>query len=620
MGRNAWLLGFSASRLLAGGMFVTLLALVGYGLIRSLSGPDWLARTVVWLDSRLQRVDILLGLVLALVYLPLFVSGVVALRYTPGFDGPSSFQAVYDRFQPILFGLAVVSVQAALVLLVGYAQMIYRRPERALSRVPLVTLLVLLLLSTTVAHWVILALRVPLFQTIPGWYWKINNKGFGLRDLLFIGLAVLLLAFAGYVLRHPRRVRSNLAGLMLLAYLLQIGIGFIEGQGFESLRRRYADSFHGAYAYEAVRTDDSLAEIVSRYESRYGQMMFLSTKPPGVLLVYVLFERAANAFYPLVGEEARYQRLTMLIAMIFPLLATLALPLIYLFGRRFAPVDDPQILVIFYMALPGIVLFAQYLDQMLYPSLFLGGVGLVSWAVRSRPPWPGLLVGVFLYLAIFVVFSMLGLIAFMLALLGLDLLFAPASQVLLRRVLGVVGKGSLILGGALLVGLLFYFGLSYHIDTRYQVSMRIVKDYDFYERVDRRPQEGLSPFALWLSHTRQAALLNNVEFAAGVGFPVFWLFVTGAVICLAGFARDPAQPQRRVLVALLATFVGLNLFGQMRGEAARLWLMWAPMFVTFAATAIHSVSTRWRNPIVLGVLAMELVTVFLTYKFQDLVM
>lgn len=620
MGRNAWLFGFSASRLLTGGLFLGLLGLVGYGLIFSLVRPGWLSGVIHWLEVRFQREDVLASLVLALVYLPLFAVSIGALGNTPGFERASTFQTVYDRFKPLMAWLVMVSLQAAVALLAGYAQSLHRQKGIFNSRVFLGTLVVLLLLSTTLAHWAILALRIPLFISIPGWYWSINNKGFGARDFLFLGLSTLIVVFAGYALRHPQRVRWNMAVLMLLAYLLQISIGFVEGQGFESLRRRYTETFHRAYAAEAVKAEDNLVKLVRTYEDRYGQRMFLDTKPPGVLVIYVLFERAANLLQPLAGNEERYQRLTMLIAVIFPLLATLALPVVYLFGRQFTRLEDPQIPALLYMVLPGIILFAQYLDQMLYPAMFLAGIGLVTWVVRSRKPWLWFLAGIFLYLAAFIVFSMLGLAVFLLALLGLDFLFERAPQGWVKWALGAVGKVALALAGALLVGLLFYTLLDYHIDTRYKVSMEIVHNYDFYERVDRLPQEGVNPVVLRLSQMREAALLNNVEFAAGIGLPVFWLFVGGAVTTLAGFVRDPSEPQRRVLVALLATFVGLNLFGQMRGEAARLWLLWAPMFVTFAGVGLQVLFIRRRNAIILCVLVMELVTLFLTYKFQDLVM
>jgi hypothetical protein len=61
----------------------------------------------------------------------------------------------------------------------------------------------------------------------------------------------------------------------------------------------------------------------------------------------------------------------------------------------------------------------------------------------------------------------------------------------------------------------------------------------------------------------------------------------------------------------------LNLAGTAQGEVPRLWLFWLPMVVIFAAFELQPVAQR--RPLVLfGLGIVQLITLMLTYHFQDL--
>ena len=72
-----------------------------------------------------------------------------------------------------------------------------------------------------------------------------------------------------------------------------------------------------------------------------------------------------------------------------------------------------------------------------------------------------------------------------------------------------------------------------------------------------------------------------------------------------------------ILASLLLSFIVLNLAGTAQGEVPRLWLFWLPMVLFLASMEIVSYARR-RPLIVLGLALTQIVTIVLTFHFQDL--
>ena len=109
----------------------------------------------------------------------------------------------------------------------------------------------------------------------------------------------------------------NLILLVLLGFGLQAGFGFIEGQGFESLRLKFVESFHKGFAEYAVDNPDALIAMMD-YEHIYSEDINLGTKPPGALLIYILVQKTTQFFFPAGDFTGRFLNLTQAVPTSFP--------------------------------------------------------------------------------------------------------------------------------------------------------------------------------------------------------------------------------------------------------------------------------------------------------------
>jgi hypothetical protein len=69
-------------------------------------------------------------------------------------------------------------------------------------------------------------------------------------------------------------------------------------------------------------------------------------------------------------------------------------------------------------------------------------------------------------------------------------------------------------------------------------------------------------------------------------------------------------------LGFIATYVGLNVFGQTRGEVGRLWLFMVPVLVLLACDEVKNLFGR-RPMTTYLLLGAELITTFLIFKFSD---
>ena len=622
MERNALLLGYSASRLALGlGVLVAVLLFAGLT-VWAFKDPQWLQASTGWLERRLSTPERLLVLALTLAFGGLVVLSQILCwklpffheyeRYVEVFEyslhSYETFQVIFERILSLLGWIAAFLIQAAFFLAAAFPEHFSRRGFYDWD-VIWKTLLALAAGALVVFHWIVLAFRLQIFTLIPGWYWDITNKPFGLRDAFFLLVVAVSLGSALYVLRAPQRWGRRLLLLVALGYFVQLSFGVLDGGGFESLRFKYVDSYHRSYAVIVTEQRMDPLDTIRNYEQKYADKMFPSTKPPGLLAIYNIIERLVDWINPQPTAELRFLALTRFLAYFLPLMTFLTLPALFAFAYRLKPPDQAMLPPLTYIFLPSIALIPLFMDQALYPLLFMIGALAALWAVRRGALLPALLVGFYLYLAVFVTFSMLALPAMVLALFAADFIVNRREREF---------RHTLILFAGLLVGILvaytiFYFVFNYDFVTRYQGAMGVHVDFDFVQRTEAGPksveQIGLKDYlgAMWL---------NNVEFAASVGFPVFLLFLSRSLRIGISFLRGRLTWANGALGAFLAAYIALNLFGQTQGEVSRLWMFWTPMVVLFAGFELAALYKHRR--LAVGVLIfVQLITIFLTFKFQD---
>jgi hypothetical protein len=628
MSKNALLLGYSAPRLLLAGSVMVMLLLFAGALLKSLSESQRQDKLYQRLIGWISQGDRWLVAVVTLLFLTfLGTTGLIMFPSSLFQDFPiyaeivalssrlfGPIAAVIDDAWTILLWWVLFAFQTSVMLFLSFPKLA-RDSSTYKGEAILKTLLFLSLIALSLFHWIILALQMQVLKLIPGWYWDIQAKPFSFRDAMFLILLAFTLALVAYALNHPQKIRRNLLILFALGWFIQVGFGVIEGQGFESLRQKYATSHHKSHAMKASADEISLLETIRDYENLYGSTMFQSTKPPGTMVIYILIRYVSDWIDPQPTQEGRFLALTTFEAFVFPLISFLVLFVLYRFSRTLLPEEHQLLPSILYILLPNVILLALFLDQVLYPVLFVSGAYLVVHTVEKRAFSMAILSGALIYLFAFFTFSMLPLVPFAAACIGIDFLANRRE----RKVLSSLSLFLGILMGIALLSAVFYYALDYNIVERYQGAMQVVRNFDFLLRVDTPGGEELpnTGFLLQPRYILSALYLNNMEFASAVGFPIYLLFIVQGVRTLAAFIRKKATMRDGILASFFVTFLAMNVFAPIQGEAARLWIFWAPMVVLFAALGLATIFRREKGVIYL-IVVLQLVTIYLTYKFQDL--
>lgn len=539
--------------------------------------------------------------------------------------------AYLERLWPvILFAaacLAVWSLFAARALHIPF----YKNPSLLIASFAAVVSV-----FATLFTWLVFSFQLNTFYLIPGYYWPILFKPNFLRHAAAFAVVLgVVLALGLSIRRWPRAALLHIALSGLLFLGLQFLIGSFEGRGLASLNERFFLSYHRIYLEEACSAGIPAREAVVRYEELFPSM-FLQTKPPGVLWLSFQIKALANspALAPLLERFANYftlsetlprmdssacRRSMALVSLTFPFLSASLVWVIYAFSQRLfrgkAFENLAAYSALFSVLAPNLIMLSLFLDQALYPPLFLLMAGAVLLAVREES-WAGCFaIGALLYGVIFLSFSMLPLLA-------VPVFYFAAAQWQKNKPaqLWPAFKTTLLpmgLGG-LLSMVLFRLFWRYDIFTRYQRMMQTRIEGDFYTRLGLSAA-GDATLLEKLRQTWDAAVLNNVEMGIAIGFPVFIFFVfVGARSLLRVIRRQPgeAEPINASLFLAYAALIALRV---VLGEVARLWMFWIPVMALLAVQAFLPLFRRSRWALA-ALLALQVITVFLTYQYQDYLM
>ncbi len=627
MERNAWLFGYSPGRALLLAITLVCITVLAVLALLTLLRPRWLQKASSWWECYLLGADRLLVWTLALstvfvLQVAFLLVGRLPLLHEYRWYAqifPHQLQlyetllVVYSRLAPLVIWSTLISLQILLATLALFADE-YRRPgfwsAPTISNFILITLMGLI----SLLQWAFLRLQLPLMKLLPGYYWDVKARAWSPRYLIFLGMLIVSLLVVNILLKRQRPSPASLVLLLGLGYTIQVGFGMIEGRGFEYLRLKYADTGHVSYANIAAGEQPDLLDVVREYEQRYGWKMFPSTKPPGVVLFYAALEKAVNAIQPAVKAEDRVVILTRWMAYGFPFIAFLVPVAIYLLMRALKRPPDALLPSLLYIFIPNVLLIPLFLDQVLYPLLFTLGALLLWQAVQQRSVWLAFVGGLYCYGAVFFTFSLLTLLPLFLVMLGLDFWVNWKE----RKVTRAAALALAFAAGVIGLFIIFRLVLNYDFFQRYATAMRVVRNFDFVLRTGQKPSVDLTTTTVQpgLGQILRAALLNNLELAAAVGFPIVLLFLRRAGVTLMRVLRRRASEFDLVLGALCLTYLALNLYGQVQGEVARLWIFWVPMLVIGAGVDL---AERFRNRtlVVSLVVFLQLITTLMIFQYQD---
>ncbi len=610
MQKNAILFGYSLSRLLLAGLFVCLLVIISWLLIKSFQKEDFRSRLLEWVDVQLITRNKLMLVSFGLFFASLLgVTAILAANTPLVFDtvrhlekispnapaGYQQAQTAIRQVEPLAVWFILACLQSlALLIWVYTGNFAEKLRDGSLTKAAMI----LIILAGTLWHWMILYFQLEVMLKIPGWKWYFLVKEYTPGHWLFLALFILALAGIQLAWKFRRMVWLSLGILIILGYMMQVGFGFIEGEGFESLRVIYSNSVFNNYAEAASRQPDFLGSLIN-YEEGYAGDWYLGTKPPGVLLIYNLVQRASEFIDSPGGYAGRFFQLTSVIAFTFPLLSMMVLIPLYFFTRNLLQPDEdailPGILLIF---CPTMILIPLFLDQALYPLIFIMVLVLLQKGILSQSYKTTLLAGLASYLALYFGFSMV-------VLLPLSVLWIICNQLFIRKgekwdktLSMLVGWGVGLLAGYIILRVL----LNYDIFIRFTNAMqqhRLAKNYD----------PGIGQIL-------NSLILNNVEFLTWNGIPLITLAVYALFRSARRLINNQSLPLDGLTVPLVVTYIILNFTGQTDGEVQRLWLFMLPVWSIYTAEVARTLTNRKINGITL-IVTLELITTFLLFKFQN---
>ncbi len=610
---NLVLYGFSAGRLLLAG--VALLLTLGLGVLAysAQRGKSRASDLCIRLDARLRQGENLIALTVLLLIVFVSTLWIVLLFATPLsyrlqdwlFPYPLFWtwlvdvgRALFQRAYPLVGWTGLAALQVFIGLYLSYpAQYTQSWRDGTVYR----ALLVVLAGALALFHWVVLVFQLKIFLVIRAWKWYFTEKP--LADgasVVLPGLAAALFLATALIVRAPRPFWRSLALLVALGYILQVGfVGFVEGGGFENIRLKYADSIFNGYARAAAEQPPMFAAL-REYEARYGTDRYLGTKPPGVLVPYLLTQRLADAFQPQTTSEGRFAAQTSLAARLYPLIAFLLPAVLFFLARQLIqPEEDALLPGLLYITAPNVILIPLFLDQVLYPLLFVLVLLLVQRSLHQPSFRWGFAAGASMYLAWYFTFSLLPLLPLAVLWIVLEGWRRREGWFLLpQRRLALAGLAAGLLALVLALGAL----LNYNPVLRFS---RAITNH-----------QTTHTFNTPLERALNALELNSAEQVAYCGFPLILLTLSRIGRAGLAFLRRRAVTLDALALALLATYLMMNVFGSTNGETQRLFLFLVPLFALFAAEEAKTLF-RKKEMGFYYLLALQLTTAVLLYHYQD---
>lgn len=452
----------------------------------------------------------------------------------------------------------------------------------------------------TLLHWTVLLLRLPVFASLPRWFWDFTDKPAGSLATLIV-LVAAPVAVVATVLRTPGRHRLHLGLVFLLGLVLQFALALTEDRGIDALRDRMLHTGHAEFAEQAVRVE-TVARLVSDYEQLVasGDLgRYAPSKPPGQLLLYVATERLASLAAAPSGRGARLRRLRTFASYAWPVASLLVLFPLFRLGRLVADEVTAVRACLLYVFVPGFELVTLHTDQAFFPLLFTLPLATAGEAGGRGSFVIGAAAGVGASLAIFCSFGLLPVVPLSMVLASCLAVRGTTESGPTRLLRSLVG----FLTGLLITHLVFRFALGYDALVRFRGAAAYHQAW----------KGGTSGFLADLGF----AYVNAIEFAVWLGLPLAVLALSAVWSAVREWRRTGSEPAAVLALTVTAAGVILAVFGKTQGEVARLWLFLAPCLCLVAA---RELGRRFgpQNPRALALLLLlQGGTVYLVKRFMD---
>lgn len=601
MERNAFLLGYSKGRLLAGGVFLLPIFLLFLAAAMSIRRPDIVAVRLRQFNNLLSRSSTLilisLFISLAITSIGLFVLFLFYFDVVPGL--PYQFKISIKYAFPALLWAILMPGIASIVIIYLYRQTIrqYLLPHKGIYTITLSFLLIIL----TAFHWVTLITRASWPQMIPGWFWDYVPKPFQSSHLIAAGSVILAAIITWNILTNPSKMARNVFLVFIIGVLLQFGFGFALGSGIESVRDKYTNTPLSEQLRYACEIQEGIIPSIANYKEIYGDLFWSETKPPGLMSFYIISRELVDLVSPgsMKDTSECFTILSSIYAYIIPLLAASVIFFLYIIEKLLTPKDVTLTPALLYVAAPNFILMLLVPDQFLFPPLFIASVATLAYALTKNSFGGAVLTGILVYLSIFVSFSLLPLLGLCVAWFFIESTKKNREPNSFRRLLIV------FCGIGLGIAILWLLGQSIvHYDPieRYSIALKS-------HRINKVYKASMPTIF-------EYSLLNNLEFIFWSSVPIFFLAAVGSLrVSISAFRRQ-INIRESLAAASLITWLALNILGQTRGETGRIWLFNLPLVAIIASMEID-VSYHSRRRIVMIILIVQLITSVFMFMFMD---
>lgn len=406
----------------------------------------------------------------------------------------------------------------------------------------------------------------------------------------YLLLLLLFLSGAAYLYFTGKGKKIHpawLAGWLVLLYVSQLAIAARPSDGWPPGLTRYQESPISHVLYSACRENPGIPQTLAGYDSTFKDDFWLGTKPPGYLIFYTLIRDGLGIFF---NPDACTDWLPRVVVYLFPLFTLFTLWPLAKIGRSVFGQQDFSAGLLFF-SLPNILYFTYIADQSLYPLLFTLTVFLAVKTFESDNRLPALLLGILLYIDVFISFSLIPILGFT----GLWFLAnAVINPTIKKR--QVIEKGLWLAGGFLTVYLLFAWLGHYSPLDRYQAAFA--------------HHQNIKNFSWQFGDYLSVIFLNNFEFVFWCGLPVIGAACAEIYTLVRSWPARKGSPAVLLAVCFLGTYIVLNLFGQTRGEVARLWMFLTPLWALFAWQKVKT----WLVAMKTGLLFLQFLIVFSIFQ------
>lgn len=455
--------------------------------------------------------------------------------------------------------------------------------------------LIFIILFFTLLYWEILIIQAPILSKIPHWFRPIRKNGINLQTLYFLPLMILVWWGIDTVFSKSVKLYKGLILLFLIGYVSQVIFGFISGEGFESVRKSYAEHPISTTVNYACK-QDSVIESIQNYESYHGHDFWVQTKPPGFLSGHIIFAKITKLLTNSDTRETCVKNYTRLGTYVFPLLSLFVLfPLTYI-SKNVFNLKYPLLPGLIYILTPNFMIWVMVADQVIFPLLFMLGFSLIYVTISKQNFILSIVLGIYAYLSIFISFSLIPIFGVFGIWIILKCLTSKNKELtnFLKIILGfTLGFG--------LSYLIFYATLNYDVISRYQLAFshhRRIKHYSF----------GYRSIVI-------AFILNTIEYFTWTGVPLFFLFGNHIIKSIKKLLNRKPNQKYLFSISVFGLYIVLNLFSQTQGEVQRLWLFLSPIAALVSSFEIEERFKNKRKIYVFVILALQVFTALLHFHF-----